>query len=289
MDFPENGLKWGLGAALAGLVIVAAGSAGYVSHERAQMRTLAATNHSLNDSLAQMQTQLQEVQKQVAERPAPAAPPVASPVSTARPRVQPRSTQPRPAKAAARTADPRIGQLQSKLEAQQKELSNTREDLDNARKDLEGKLDSTRAELNGSVANTRAELNGSIARTHDEVVALQKRGERNYYEFNLTKSKSFQKVGPLQLSLRKVNTKRKSFDFNMMVEDNQLQKKNVNLYETVWINVQDRPQALELVVNQISKDQVQGYIVEPKYKRSELEASAAAPRPAETKTLETRP
>ena len=64
----------------------------------------------------------------------------------------------------------------------------------------------------------------------------------------------------------------------MLVDDNQLQKKSVNLYETVWISIGDRPQPLELVVNQIGKDHIQGYLSEPKYKKSELDTSAAVDR-----------
>jgi hypothetical protein len=64
----------------------------------------------------------------------------------------------------------------------------------------------------------------------------------------------------------------------MFVDDNQMQKKSVNLYEPVWINIEDRPQPVQLVVNQIGKDQIQGYISEPKYKKSELgDAASAAP------------
>jgi hypothetical protein len=65
----------------------------------------------------------------------------------------------------------------------------------------------------------------------------------------------------------------------MMVDDFQLNKNNVNLYEPVWITLSDRPQPLEMVVNSIHKDQIQGYISEPKYKKSELAASTA-PAPA---------
>jgi len=62
----------------------------------------------------------------------------------------------------------------------------------------------------------------------------------------------------------------------MLVEDNELQKKSVNLYETVWISMSDRPQPLELVVNKITKDHIEGYLSEPKYKKSELESSVVA-------------
>jgi len=171
--------------------------------------------------------------------------------------------------------------MQQRLTDQEKQLSSTREDLNKTRDDLQGKLDSTREELSGSLASTKDELNGSIGRTHDDVVALQKRGERNYYEFQLTKSKEFKRIGPLSLSLRKVNIKRKSYDLALFVDDNQMQKKSINLYEPIWVNLDDRPQPVQLVVNQISKDHIQGYISEPKYKRSELgDTASATPSPA---------
>jgi hypothetical protein len=70
-----------------------------------------------------------------------------------------------------------------------------------------------------------------------------------------------------------------------MVDDFKLDKKNINLYEPVWITLTDRPQPVELVVNRVSKDQVTGYLSESKYKKSELSASAAAlaakPAPAD--------
>ena len=138
-----------------------------------------------------------------------------------------------------------------------------------------GDLDKTRDDLQGAISSTHDELSGSIAKSHEEIMALQKRGERNYYEFDLAKGKNYQRVGPLNLSLRKSNTKRKSFDMMMLVDDNQLQKKNVNLYEPVWINLSDFPQPLELVVNQIGKDTVHGYLSEPKYKKSDLDTSAS--------------
>ena len=168
--------------------------------------------------------------------------------------------------------DPRIKQMQDQLSEQQKQLASAREDLEKTRSDLDGRLNSTRDELNGSIGRA----NDSIARTHEELVALEKRGERNYYEFQLDKSNRFQRVGPLSLSLRKVNTKHKSYNLAMMVDDFQLDKKNVNLYEPVWITLSDSPQPLELVVNQVGKDHVQGYISEPRYKKSEVAAIGTA-------------
>jgi len=175
-----------------------------------------------------------------------------------------KKTAPRPSEEA------RWKKLRSQLSEQGKQLASTREELQETREDLQGRLSST-----------RDELSTSIARNHDELVAFQKRGERNYYEFQLAKSKQFQRVGPISLSLRKANTKRKSYDLAMIVDDMQLQKKSVNLYEPVLINLSDRPQPVELVINRISKDSVAGYVSEPKYRKSELAAAATGENKAQ--------
>jgi len=153
----------------------------------------------------------------------------------------------------------RYKQLQAQLAEQQKQLKETQ--------DLVAK---NRADLEGSLSSTRDELNGSIAKTHEELVALAKRGERSYFEFDLSKSKNFQRVGPLALSLRKADAKHKSFDMQMIVDDNQLTKKKVNLYEPVWIHTENESQPVQVVANRIDKDHIHGYVSAPKYKPSEL-------------------
>ena len=164
--------------------------------------------------------------------------------------------------------DKRYKQLQAQLAAQQKQLKETQEQVAKNRSDMEGSLNST-----------RDELNGSIAKTHEELVALAKRGERNYFEFDLSKSKNFQRVGPVALSLRKADTKHKSFDMQMIVDDNQLSKKKVNLYEPVWIHTENESQPVQVVANRIDKDHIHGYVSAPKYKPSELATSAATMAP----------
>ncbi len=277
--------RWGLTALVLMLVLCATAGASlfYFAREHRQARDLAATNQALNASLGQMQNQLQALTEKFNALNA-----AAEPVPTTRSMSVSSKPAPMAKRAHARSAtrqlasrrksdDPRFSQMQQQLSEQQKQLAATREDMEKTRNDLDGKLNSTRADLDGKLTSTRDELNGSIARTHEQLVALEKRGERNYFEFQLDKSKSFQRVGPISLSLRKVNYKHKSYNLTLMVDDFKLDKKNVNLYEPIWITLSDRPQPVELVVNKVSKDQVTGYVSEPKYKKSELTASAATP------------
>ncbi len=252
----------------------------FLVREHRQTQDLAAGNLRLAAALGQLQGQLAAVSDKLntlTMAPAP-QPPVVT--TSERPSAMP---EPKHAKVKPRmtvrraTEDPRYRHLQQELSDQQKQLASTREEVAKTRTDLEGSLNSTRDDLNGSITRSHDELNGSIARTHDELVSLEKRGERNYVEFQIDKSKNFQRVGSISLSLRKVDFKKKHYDLAMMVDDFELQKKNVNLFEPVWITLSDRPQPVELVVNEIHKDEIKGYISEPKYKKSELAASTAGP------------
>jgi hypothetical protein len=283
---PPDGrhLVWGFAALAVVLAGAALGTFEYAQHQRTQMEELAVTNRTLNASLTQMQERLESVTERLtqrieAENAVKAAPP---PQVVSRPAVR-KPAAPRTAAEAAPPRDPRVDAIQGQLADQQKALASTREDLDRTRGDLgktrdelSGKIDSSHDELNGTIGRTRDELNTSIAHTHDELVALQKRGEKNYFEFSLNKSKEFQKVGPVSLELRKVDYKHKSYDLSMLVEDFTLQKKKVNLYEPVWINLTDTTEPVQLIVNQIDKDKIAGYIAAPKYRKSELARTASA-------------
>jgi len=255
--------------------------------ERAQMEA------TLNQALAQSKGQIQDLNSRIealtlaqAKTSAPALKPAAH--STRKPAAGAARRQPLVAN------DPRVDRLQGQLADTQQELARTQDDIAKTRDDLNGSIAQARDamakshdELSTQITATRTDLSGSIARTHDEVVALRKRGEQNVYEFQLDKSKQFQRVGPLSVSLRSTSTKHKTYDLAMMVEDNQLSKKHVNLYEPIWIRLSDRPQAVEFVVNRVDKDRISGYLSEPKYKRSEL-ASSSDKTPEKPPQLETR-
>jgi hypothetical protein len=169
-----------------------------------------------------------------------------------------------------------LAEHQSQLTEQRERISQTQEDVRKTGDQLDGKINST-----------RDELNRSIATNHEEVVQLQKRGERNIYEFDLAKSKQFQRVGPLSLSLRKADTKHRNYNLSMMVDDKAVDKEHVNLFEPVWITLAGEPQPIQLVVNQIDKNHVRGYISEPRYKNADL-AGASAPATAPAAGLKSR-
>ena len=243
----------------------------YVSQQRQRNRELGAANQRLAVSLAEFQGQLQSMSERLSALQTQMAPsPV--PLHTQRPaRARPTS------EVSVVRRDPRVERIQNQLSQHEKQIADAREDIDRTKIDLS----QTRDDLQSNISAAKSELNGSIARTHDDVAALQKRGERNYFEFAIDRSKQFSRVGPLSIVLRKADTKHKRFDVTLFVDDNQLQKNGVNLYETVWISLSDRLQPVELVVNKIAKNHVEGYLSEPKYKRSELQSAVPGNPPGD--------
>src|SRR5262249_3372824 len=154
---------------------------------------------------------------------------------------------------------------QSQLADQRERIAQTQEDVRRTGDQLDGRINSTRDELSRSITTTR-----------DDVVLLQKRGEPSIYNFDLAKSKQFQRVVPLSLSLRKADTKHRSYDLSIMVDDKPVEKQHVNLSEPVWISLADLPQPIELIVNQIDKNRVRGYISAPRYRNAELPGAPAS-------------
>ena len=99
---------------------------------------------------------------------------------------------------------------------------------------------------------------------------LQKKGERNYAEFDISKSKEFKRAGSVELRLKKANSKHQYADLELMVNDRNLSQKHVNLFQPVMFYMPDSPQPVEIVINDIGKDHIHGYVSTSKYRQSEL-------------------
>jgi len=255
--------RWLLGAVIV-LIVVAGVASGYGFRQQMLAGHLTAQQTMANATIGEMQGQINTLTAKLNDINAAqqAAQQAAAQAE------QKKAAHANSAKATAvkRTSaqDKRLKELQAKIDEQQKQL-----------KDTQDQVAKNRADLEGNLSSTRDELNGSIAKTHEELVALAKRGERSYFEFDLNKSKQFQRIGPLTLALRKADTKHKSYNLEMFVDDNKLTKKNVNLYEPIWIHTENDAQPVQVVVNRIGKDTVHGYVSAPRYKASELAASGS--------------
>jgi hypothetical protein len=280
-EFHLNGGRAWIAVILVLLVAMSGYSLFRLSREDQQRAELLRTNQALQSSLDQAKSDLKSAadklseantHTQIGQVPAPLAQPEPAldnppenPAAVKPAHKIKKTTGSHPPASARAAKDPRWEAMDAKLANQQQQIDSTQSDIAKTREDLEGRL-----------GTTRDELNGAIAKTHDEVEDLRRRGERNIYEFDLNKSSEFARTGPVSLSLRKANVKHKYFDIALIVDDQKVEKKHVNLYEPLWISVPGHREPVQVVVNSITKDNVKGYLSESKYKKSELASSAGA-------------
>ncbi len=153
------------------------------------------------------------------------------------------------------------------------DVKGVRTDLDETRSDLKttrSDLSATRSDLSATrdeVANSRRDLGTLIARNSTELADLRRKGERDYFEFDITKSKQFKRVGDVMLQLKKTDVKKQKFEVVINADDTAMQKKDRLVNEPVTFLVGRDRMRYELVVNYVDKDRVRGYISSPKEKR----------------------
>jgi hypothetical protein len=123
--------------------------------------------------------------------------------------------------------------------------------------------------------SAHTELTGSIARTPDELAVSQREGEQGYYEFDIDKSKQFQKQGPLGIRLKKANTKDHYADLELIFDDHNLSQKHVNLDQPAMFYRPDTSQAVEMVISNITKDHIHGFVRAREYRQSELASKSS--------------
>ena len=110
----------------------------------------------------------------------------------------------------------------------------------------------------------RGEFGTLIARNHDEVEELRRLGERDYYEFNIDKKNSREKVGNLMVELHNTNTKRSQYAVTIFVDDQRHDKKSLTANEPLYFFQTGARAPLEFVVNSVGKDKIVGYLSVPK-------------------------
>jgi len=135
-------------------------------------------------------------------------------------------------------------------------------------------VSATQAELQKTIADlksTRGDLgvqSGLIATNAQELQALRRLGERNYTEFKLGKTKVPQRVGDSTLKRKSVDAKKNRYTIEVNADDKLTEKRDKNLNEPVQFYTSKARQPYEIVVNQVQKDMIVGYLSTPKEQSS---------------------
>jgi len=184
-------------------------------------------------------------------------------------------------------------EINQRLESQQKEVTGELSELKDATTTANSKISDVSNDVTGvktdvtavktDVANTQTALDkttadlkrtmgdmgvmsGLIATNSKDLSALRELGERNYFEFDLKKGALTQKVGDVTITLKKSDPKRNRYTLAVMADDKRVEKRDKTINEPVQLYVSDSRQPYEIVVNQIKKDEIVGYMATPKVK-----------------------
>jgi hypothetical protein len=120
-------------------------------------------------------------------------------------------------------------------------------------------------------------MSGLVATNGKEIQTLRDLGDRNIFEFTLSKSAGPQKVGDIQIALRKVDVKRSRYTVDVLADDKRVEKKDKGANEPVQFYTAGARQPYELVINQVKNNQVVGYLATPKVIVSSSHVASAAP------------
>ncbi len=156
-----------------------------------------------------------------------------------------------------------IGQVKQESEAKLGELSTevtgAKGDIAATRKDLE----EAKARLMKAVGDLDSHST-LIARNQEELEVLKRLGEKNIFEFDLRKAKNPQRVGPIQMTLKKVDAKKFRFTMDVFADDKRIEKKDKTVNEPVQFYVRGARSPYEIVVFEVQKDRAIGYLSTPK-------------------------
>ena len=132
----------------------------------------------------------------------------------------------------------------------------------------------TRDDFGRQLIDVKNSLGERIAKNSSELAELRKKGERDYFEFDISKNskQAFQRVADLQLALLKTDTKKHKYNVAIQVDDNRLEKKDRAANEPLQFLVGRDQLRYEVVVNFVDKDRIRGYLSTPKDKVLAAEA-----------------
>jgi chromosome segregation ATPase len=163
----------------------------------------------------------------------------------------------------------------SKLEEVSSDVNGVKTDVNGVKSDVSGvrtEVASTKSQVEKDGAQLRqvmgdmGVMSGLIATNGKDLQALRELGERNYFEFDLSKGQLTKKVGDITISLKKADPKHNRYTVDVLADDKRIEKRDKTINEPVQLYIAESRQPYEVVVNQIKKDEVIGYLSTPKVK-----------------------
>ena len=139
------------------------------------------------------------------------------------------------------------------------DVGGVKTDVATTRSDLE----TTKSQLQRVVGDAGV-MSGLIATNHAELEELKHKGDRNYYEFTLQKGAQAHPALHHQDPAEEGGREALALHAERSADDRNIEKKDKNLDEPVQFYTGKSPVLFEIVVNNIEKNKVSGYLSTPK-------------------------
>ena len=121
-------------------------------------------------------------------------------------------------------------------------------------------LDSTNKDL----LKARHEIGTLFIGGHYAVEMLLRMGERNSTEFTIAEKNKPQTVGGVTIELKSANPKKNQFNIVLVVDDKRIEARNRTVDEPIFVYTHNSEQPMEIVIDQVEKNRVTGYVSVPK-------------------------
>lgn len=146
----------------------------------------------------------------------------------------------------------KVGEVKTEVGVVKTEVASAKSELDKTISDLK--------RVTGDLGVT----SGLVATNSKEIAAIRALGERNIFEFDLKKTKDPVRIGDVAMLLKRVDLKRNRFTIELVADDKRTEKKDKTINEPVQFYTSKARIPYEIVVNQVKKDNIVGYLSTPK-------------------------
>lgn len=164
------------------------------------------------------------------------------------------------------TTNNSINAVSSDVSSVKTDVGGVRNDVSAVKTDLNAtqtSLDKTTADLKRAMGDLGV-MSGLIATNSKDLNALRALGERNYTEFDITRKEPGKKMDGVTITLKKADAGHNRYTIAVFADDKLVEKKDRTINEPVQLYINGNRLPYEIVVNQVKKDEIVGYLSTPK-------------------------
>jgi len=165
----------------------------------------------------------------------------------------------------------------AKLQNTSAGLQTTKAKLDNTSAKLDqvsSEIEKNRTDLKHVASNVSA-ISVKLPADTKRAAPARQPEERNYLEFDLLKTKIPTRIGEIQIAVRSTDPKKNRYTMDLYAGDQVTQEREGSVNEPVQLYLPGGRIPYEIVVSQVRKDEVVGYVAAPKAPSPRLPAATA--------------